>query len=144
MTGRALERYLAYHVLGETHHPRAPRRRARQGPPRSRRYLAWIRTLPCAVCGADDQVQAAHTGTDGGLAQKPSDYSAIPLCALHHTLDGPRAYHGCSRAQFEARYGLDCAALVHQLNRHCPYAASASTLRQPLLFDTGIAGIKPM
>ncbi len=52
-------------------------------PPRNPHYLAWIRTLPCVVCGSTGWIEASHTGPHG-LGQKSSDYSAIPLCAKHH------------------------------------------------------------
>jgi hypothetical protein len=55
-----------------------PRRAKRRGPPRSPLYLSWIRSLPCLACGSTAQVEAAHMGSDGGMSQKPSDYSCVP------------------------------------------------------------------
>src|ERR1035441_10089413 len=69
---------------------RKMRSRPRRGPDRSPEYLAWIRTLPCAVCSrmraGSTVIEAAHTNVLGpkGMGQKTSDFSAIPLCSAHH------------------------------------------------------------
>jgi hypothetical protein len=108
-------RFLRYAVLGETARPprRSPRRR--RGPARNWKYKAWIRSLPSAVSGAGP-CEAAHTGTDGGMSQKASDYSCVPLTAAEH-----RQYHQLGRGGFEARYGVNCRDLVARLN-HCWFA----------------------
>jgi hypothetical protein len=54
---------------------------------RDKKYLAWIRTLPCAVCGKPGPSEAAHQRIlqGGGIGLKPSDYESIPLCTdCHH------------------------------------------------------------
>lgn len=51
--------------------------------PRDPAYLAWIRTQKCVFCGRQDNIQAHHTES-GGMAIKGSDYSSIPVCAIHH------------------------------------------------------------
>lgn len=57
---------------------------------RDKAFLAFIRTLPCAVCGqwADwekRRCEAAHVrrAHNSGTATKPL-FSAVPLCANHH------------------------------------------------------------
>ena len=85
-------------------------------PARNWKYRAWVRSLPCAVCGLEPAGEAAHTGSDGGMSQKSSDYSCIPLCSDCHTL-GEKAYHRIGRETFEARHGLDILQLVRRLNR---------------------------
>jgi hypothetical protein len=60
-------------------------------------------------------VEAAHTGNDGGMRQKASDYSCVPLCSTCHTM-GAEAYHRIGRANFEARWNLDFGGLVQRLN----------------------------
>src|ERR1022692_4870906 len=90
---------------------RKKRFQPRRGPERSPDYLAWIRTLRCAVCakvtGGATVIEAAHTNVLGarGMGQKTSDFSAIPLCGGHHreTLD---SYH---------RLGERWFAQVHQI-----------------------------
>ena len=83
-------------------------------PPRNARYLAWIRTLPCIVCGSDRAIEASHTGPHG-LGQKSSDYSAVPLCIKHHR-GGPDSYHKLGPRKFSERHGLDLRAIVNRLN----------------------------
>ena len=78
-------------------------------------YRAWIRRLPCSICGALWRVEAAHTGSDGGMSMKSSDYSCIPLCRSCHTA-GRGAYHQIGRRTFERTYGIDLQALVKSLN----------------------------
>jgi hypothetical protein len=51
-----------------------------------------VRTLPCAGCGSTYAVEAAHTGKDGGMRMKASDYSCIPLCTDCHTM-AANSYH---------------------------------------------------
>ena len=108
-----LMRYLRFSVHGETVHPRSPRRRprtCRRGPVRDRKYLAWIRSLPCCHCGATRDVEAAHTGSDGGMRQKASDTSCVPLCHDCHQ-SAAVSYH-----RNRKELGIDFPALAAQLN----------------------------
>lgn len=110
MPGKTLVRYLRYAIHGETTHPRAARRPARQcKPARNGKYRAWIRSLPSVVSGKMG-CDAAHTGDDGGMAQKASDYSCIPLTREEHG----ELHRG--RAEFERLHQVDIAALVRRLN----------------------------
>ncbi len=52
-------------------------------PVRDPKFLAFIRSQPCLICGGKDQVHAHHTET-GGIGTKGSDHSAVPLCWNHH------------------------------------------------------------
>ena len=94
---------------------RKARRMKRRGPPRDSQYRAWIRTLPCAVCGSRWSIEAAHTGSDGGMSQKASDHSCMPLCKDCHTA-GRFAYHRIGREEFERRFGVNLGLLVRALN----------------------------
>ena len=102
-------------VLWKTTQEQKARNRVRRGPARDTRYRAWIRTLPCAVCGSRWRVEAAHTGSDGGMSQKPSDYSCVPLCRYCHT-GGAGAYHRIGKREFESSYGISLPRLVQALN----------------------------
>ena len=101
---------------------REKRLRPRRGTARSPDYLAWIRTLGCAVCsragGGSIVIEAAHTNSLGvrGMGQKTSDFSAIPLCPAHHrqNLD---SYHRLGERRFEQEHRIDLQALVGALNR---------------------------
>lgn len=75
-------------------------------PERDERYLDYIRSLPCLVCGRRN-VQAHHLKDQQlcGMAQKAPDWAAIPLCTdydggCHHALahgQGPQALQDAVR-----------------------------------------------
>lgn len=111
-----LEQYLGFVVHDRRiRPPRRATRRWHHGPARDERYKAWIRTLPCEICGR--HAQAAHTGNDGGMGEKPSDYTCIPLCAKCH-ITGKHAYHNSKMGKkaFEALHMINCEAVVQRLN----------------------------
>jgi hypothetical protein len=83
-------------------------------PVRNPKYLAWIRTQPCLVCGATRSIEAAHTGPHG-LGQKSPDTSAVPLCAKHHRT-GNDSYHRLGPRKFSEVHNLDLVAIVQRLN----------------------------
>ena len=70
----------------------------------------------CIACGVEGRSEAAHTGTDGGMSQKASDYSCVPRCADCHT-QAPGAYHRSGKEASERRHGLSLAGIVTGLNR---------------------------
>ena len=84
-------------------------------PVRNSKYLAWIRTHSCIVCGASRGIEASHTGPHG-LGQKSPDTSAIPLCAKHHRT-GNDSYHKLGPRKFSQVHGLDIAEIVRRLSR---------------------------
>jgi hypothetical protein len=118
LTGKHLEAYLAHVVLGR----KLPQRERigprlgppRKGPARDEDYKDWIRTLPCCACGVEGRSEAAHTGTDGGMSMKASDYSCVPLCPDCHT-QASGAYHRIGRRRFELSHGICFPALVARL-----------------------------
>jgi hypothetical protein len=109
-----LRSYLAWTI-----HGRKPQRRAaspiRKGPPRDPAYLVWMREMDCIACGIEGRSEAAHTGTDGGMSQKASDYSCVPLCLACHT-QAPGAYHRVGKRAFEEQRGISFARIVERLN----------------------------
>ena len=88
----------------------------RKGPARDEGYKDWIRTLACCGCGVEGRSEAAHTGTDGGMSMKASDYSCVPLCPDCHT-QAPGAYQRIGKRAFEQSTGLSFAALVAELQQ---------------------------
>lgn len=58
---------------------------------RDARYLAWLRTQPCAACAAPPPSEASHHGPRG-MGQKADDDLAIPLCRRCH-----RSWHDTSK-----------------------------------------------
>jgi len=115
LTGKQLEAYLAWKIHGRKLPWRAVTS-VRRGPPRSEEYKAWIRTLPCVACGIEGRSEAAHTGTDGGMSMKASDYSCVPLCGDCHR-QAPGAYHRIGKQAFEQTHGFCFAEMVLCLNR---------------------------
>jgi len=120
LTGKHLEAYLAHVVLGR----KLPQRErigprpgpARKGPARDEGYKEWIRTLACCACGHPAPNEAAHTGVDGGISMKASDYSCVSLCSECHTR-GSLAYHRIGKRAFERLHGVRFAALACELLR---------------------------
>lgn len=104
------ERWVHYQIFGRWP-DRQPRRKSRRGPARSRKYRAWIRSLPSCVSGRP-HCEAAHTGDDGGMSMKASDYTCVPLTAEEHC-----EYHRVGRAAFAAAYGLNLDGIVEELMR---------------------------
>lgn len=53
---------------------------------RNNKYLAWVRSMPCLVCGTDQQIHAHHLIGHGtsGMGTKSSDLLTMPLCTEHH------------------------------------------------------------
>ncbi len=64
----------------------------RKGPWRSRAYLDYVRSLPCAWCKAMPPSEASHHGKHG-VGSKSPDWNAIPLCAKCHRQE----FHGKGR-----------------------------------------------
>jgi len=70
-------------------------------------HLAYIRQLPCLVCGDNTSVQAAHVRygnrvfakRDTGMGEKPDDRWTVPLCGEHH-----REQHQMNEKAFWAKY----------------------------------------
>lgn len=52
---------------------------------RDRKYLDWLRTERCAICGLVGPSDPAHIGT-AGKGLKSSDDEALPLCRYHHVV----------------------------------------------------------
>ena len=66
---------------------------------KNEKYLKYIRTLACLVCGSQQSV-AHHSEHSNG-----NDYLAIPLCISHHTHGGD-SYHRLGHESFQDRHGL--------------------------------------
>src|SRR5215472_1849608 len=119
MNNHQLARWLMREIHGVDLPRRKPMKKALSlgsKPARSWKYRGWIRSLPCTVCGLDPAGEAAHTGSDGGMRQKSSDYSCITLCTDCHT-QSATSYHRLGKAAFELRHNLDLADLARRLNR---------------------------
>jgi hypothetical protein len=86
---------------------------------RNESYLKFVRQQPCLIFQAMDgmafclgPVEAHHIrkGEHSGVATKPSDFTALPLCITHH-----HAYHGAGHDSFCDVYELDIPAEQQRL-----------------------------
>lgn len=66
-------------------------------------YLAWIRTLPCVICGNFAEADHVRTRGAGG-----TDRQAVPLCHTHHM-----ERHTIGIKTFQAKYGVDLMEHAH-------------------------------
>ena len=88
-------------------------------------YLAHLRTLPCAVCGAYPPCEAAHVRLlSGGGALKPHDYHALPYCdqchGLEHGMNGGIVTLWNTRSREAARGSVfDRDSLREHLRERC-------------------------
>ena len=101
---------------------------------RSEAYLAWVRSLPCCVCGATTGIAAHHLvgmWQVSGMGLKASDSLAMPACdpIYGHGRDCHQQIHRLKalrdqqpaflrttlRAGLEQFTGADAEALLHAL-----------------------------
>lgn len=73
---------------------------------RSETYLAFVRSLPCCICGKPYTV-AHHAGTERGMGLKCSDFHTVALCASCHL-----ETHQRGAKTFCAVHGLDMWELI--------------------------------
>ena len=52
-------------------------------PYRSRKYLDYVNSLPCSICGGYSENHHIKSHGQGGTS-KASDLFTMPLCRLHH------------------------------------------------------------
>jgi hypothetical protein len=84
----------------------------RQRQPRKKdpRFLAWLRTMPCLLCGDNVSVEACHVRKGDlardkrqtGAGEKPDDRWALPMCGTHH-----RYSHHMGEPAFWTLVGVD-------------------------------------
>lgn len=83
---------------------------------RSDAYMAWVRTLPCANCGASEPSDCHHKIGHGRVGTvKTHDTEAMPLCRTCHTLlhsQGWVAFEMVNQCQM--RMSLETIALALQ------------------------------
>lgn len=63
-------------------------RKEEHAPVKDPKYLAWIKTFPCIVCGRSRNVDPCHTPGSRGMSQKTDDRRAVPMCRVHHEEQG--------------------------------------------------------
>jgi len=70
-------------------------------PVRDMAYTAFIRSMPCLVCGKPT-VCHHEPLTGHGMSSKGPDNESVPLCMEHH-----QERHQKGRATFYTKYGVD-------------------------------------
>lgn len=73
-------------------------------------HLAFIRQLPCVICGDNTTTEAAHIRFASrragkratGMGEKPDDCWTVPLCGRHH-----REQHGMNELMFWTESEID-------------------------------------
>lgn len=86
---------------------------------RDPKHLAFIRTLPCCICGNNIQTEAAHIRMGStrynkapcGMQERDDDWT-VPLCHLHHA-----EQHTMGEEKFWEMVGIDLFALAISLRR---------------------------
>ena len=81
-------------------------------------HRAFLRRHQCCVNGCPGvPIQVAHvrSAANSGIGIKPSDASAIPLCASHHTQQ-----HSIGQTAFERLYKIDLTELAQAFVRISP------------------------
>lgn len=109
--------------------------RQRQPRVRDKGFLAFVRTKPCCICGATGRTQAAHIRygdpargeSSTGMAQKPNDRRAVPMCgpllgAMPPIKGCHFEQHGQNERAFWERKGLDPFVIAARLSAE--YGAS--------------------
>ena len=84
--------------------------RQRQPREKDAKHLDYVRSLPCAICKDNTSTEAAHIRTAAlvhgkshtGMAEKPSDRWAVPLCGKHH-----REQHSMNENAFWSCYRIN-------------------------------------
>lgn len=79
----------------------------KQPPYTSLEYKAFVATLPCCICGIDNDTVVAHHSTTKGAGG--GDDTCIPLDHFHHN-----AFHQKGRKTFAKFYSVNIDELVKQ------------------------------
>ena len=68
---------------------------------KSKKYINWVKSLPCCVCGTDQEITAHHLIGHGtkGTGIKSDDRLTMPMCFEHH-----HQLHHYGHMRFDQRY----------------------------------------
>src|SRR5690606_17013826 len=94
-----------------------PRRRRKRYARDFGDYAVTVRALSCCVCDASAPSDPHHVKSRGAGGDRRD---LVPLCRTHH-----REYHDVGRRTFEARHGVDLAAIAADLWKKYGQAAAA-------------------
>jgi hypothetical protein len=76
---------------------------------RDKKYMEWIKTLPCIICQRNTPSDPHHTKT-GGKGIKACDYTCVPLCHKHHV-----EIHTVGTRTFQRIYDVDFDTVCERL-----------------------------
>jgi hypothetical protein len=75
------------------------------------KFLAFLRTKPCCICGKEGETQACHVRIGFlALGKKPDDRDAVPMCANHHRLQ-----HSMNETEFWQTVGIAPFVIAERL-----------------------------
>lgn len=85
----------------------------KQKTPRNKKYLDWIKTIPCCICLKPPLSDPHHVNEDGkgGKGIKCSDYRAIPLCHKCHV-----DIHQLGKRSFAVEHAANYEDLIQFFN----------------------------
>jgi hypothetical protein len=104
----------------------------KEKPFRSQRYMNWVKTLPCCVCGTDQGCDPHHIKGHGfGGSVKPDDRLVMPLCREHHT-----EFHDYPYQRFDNRWStFNEPGQIFFVKRTLQRARNDSQLRDDLITE---------
>ena len=82
-------------------------------------HRAWVRRHHCSVPGCKRlPIECAHvrSGTNGGMALKPSDRWCLSLCTFHHA-----EQHRIGERRFETKHGICLADIAELFSQRSPH-----------------------
>lgn len=104
-------------------------------------HLEALRQCPCVACALDSGCEAAHIRMsrpgkpNAGMAARPDDRHAVPLCSGCH-----REQHQGAEADFWERVGMDPLKVAEALYRMTP---NVDAMRCTAFVAHVIGGTKP-
>lgn len=98
-------------------------------------FLKWLRLKPCCVCGRAAPSEAAHLRMGNidigkratGMAEKPSDFWAMPLCSYCHRTN-TNSQHNLGEIAFWKAVWIDPFALAIKL--YAEFGGQGGTVRK--------------
>jgi hypothetical protein len=79
---------------------------------RDKKYISWLKTLPCLLCGKESEPHHVNVKGFGGKGIKTADQRSIPVCHEHHM-----EIHNNGRDSFATKYNLDYENIIQRLRK---------------------------
>lgn len=99
-------------------------------------FLAFLRKKACCFCGRAAPSEAAHLRMGNlsigkrptGMAEKPSDFWALPLCSWCHR-EGPLSQHVIGEEKFWKHANINPFSLA--IGLYAEFGGTGGTVRKP-------------